>query len=136
MGEFFRFFLASRLPPQSGWRSLSSPPLFSTPLLTIPFFPPRLPSSLLSNSLLHIPNASSPQLSPADVCTLSRSHVHHLLLRSSLGTRLYGYVTKGKAFAQSSIRAEPVLSLQARSFKNNVEDESTVLCELSEPVFA
>ena len=96
MGEFFRFFLASRLPPQSGWRNLSSPPLFSTPLLTIPFFPPRLPSSrsrLLSNSLLHIPNASSLQLFPADAYTLSRLHVHHLLLRSGLGTRLYGHVT-------------------------------------------
>ena len=29
-------------------------------------------------------------------------------------------------FAQSSIRAEPLLSLQARSFKNKVEDEIVV----------
>ena len=102
-------------------------PFFSPPhfLLSRSSLPASLRpcSRLLSDSFLHIPNASSPQPSPTDAYTLSRSHVHHLLLRSGLGTRLYGHVTKGKAFAQSSIRAEPVLSLQAGSFKNKVEDE-------------
>ena len=69
---------------------LSNPPLLSVPFLTIPFFPhpcPLLPSSLLpstfnpslSNSLLLIANASSPQLPPADAYTLPRSYIHALI---------------------------------------------------------
>jgi len=93
LGEFFRVFQLVA----STKRCLSNPPLLSTPFLTIPFFPARLhPSTfnpLLSNSLLHVANASSPQVPPADAYTLPRSHVHHLLLRSGLATRLYGHVT-------------------------------------------
>jgi len=93
--SFFGFF--SWLPPQSGW-CLSNPPVLFTPFLTIP---PLHRSSLLlstfnlllSNSLLHVANASSSQLPPADAYTLPRSHTHHLLLRLRLGTRLYGHVT-------------------------------------------
>ena len=73
-------------------------PLFSPPLVLPSSFSlpvaSRLPSSrLLSNSLLHVANASSPLLSPADVDTPPRSHVHYLLLRSGLRTRLCGHVT-------------------------------------------
>ena len=142
MGEFFRFFLdwpVGCLHKAGGGASpapLFSPPLFLLSPSSLPASP-RPCSRLLSDFLLHIPNASSPQLSPADAYTFSRSHVHHLLLRSGLGTRLYGHVTKGKAFAQSSIRAQPVLSLQARSFKNKVEDEMvmalTLSCQSSKP---
>ena len=98
MGEFFRFFLNWRVGclHKAGGGAFPAP-LFSPPLFLLS--PSSLPASprpcsrLLSDSLLHIPNASSPQLSPADAYTFSRSHVHHLPLRSGLGTRLYGHVT-------------------------------------------
>jgi len=98
LGEFFRIF--QLVASTKRVVSFQSPIVF-TPFLTIPVFPPLHPSSvllstfnlLLSNSLLHVANASSPQLPPADAYTLPRSHTHHLLLRLGLGMRLYGYVT-------------------------------------------
>ena len=120
MGEFFRFFLDRRVGClHKAGGGVFPAPLFSPPLfLPSPSYLPASPrpcSRLLSDFLLHIPNAPSPQLSPADAYTLSRSHVHHLLLRSGLGTRLYGHVTykregvctildSSRAGAQSSSR--------------------------------
>ena len=52
----------------------------------------------------------------------SQGHTYHhdrVSGRDSTGM----WHTKRKVFAQSSIRAEPLLSLQVHSFKNNVEDE-------------
>ncbi|EDR12090.1 uncharacterized protein LACBIDRAFT_323109 [Laccaria bicolor S238N-H82] len=102
-------------------------PLFLPSLSSLPASSPHPPSCLLSNSLLHVANASSPQLPPADAYTLPTLHVHHLLLRSGLGTRLYGHVAyKWKGVCTSSIRAVQLLSLQARSSKNKVEDGMVV----------
>ena len=72
---------------------LFSPPLFSPSPYSLPVAAPLPSSCLLSNSPLHVANASSPLLSPADVHTPPRSHTHHLLLRSGLRTRLCGHVT-------------------------------------------
>ena len=137
MGEFFRFFLDWRvgcLHNADGGVILTplfSPPLFLPSPSSLPA-PPRPCSRLLSDSVLHIPNASSPQLSPADGYTLSRSHVRHLLLRSGLGTRLYGHVTnkrEGVCTILDSSRAGARSS--SRSFKNKVEDEMVMALTLS-----
>ena len=99
MGEYFKSLL--------GWpvghlhiagdgvfpSPLFSPPLFSPSHSSLPVAAPLPSSRLLSNSPLHVTNASSPLLSPADVYTPPRSHTHHLLLLLGLRTRLCGHVT-------------------------------------------
>ena len=80
---------SSQVPPSL--HPSSRHPLLPSP--SPPLFPPLPSSRLLSNSPLHVANASSPLLSPAHVYTPPRSHTHHLLLRSGLRTRLCGHVT-------------------------------------------
>ena len=99
MGEFFESLLGWPV----GCLHNAGDGVFPTPLLSPALFlssPSSLPASsplpssrLLSTSLLHVADASSPQLPPADAYILQRSHVHNLLLSSGLGTRLYGHVT-------------------------------------------
>jgi len=95
LGEFFRVLqLVASTKRVVSFQSPSSPYPFSYhPRLPSPppVFP--LPVYFQRASLLHVANASSPQLPPADAYTLPRSHTHHLLLRLGLGTRLYGHVT-------------------------------------------